>query len=317
MKAEKLQTHHITDHGTGADGRARRLALSGRSQKMIAAYLFLVPALLGLVVFRILPIANTFFGSLFALDYSHGGGRVFVGLANYFNLFSDFMFWNSVKVTLLFNVIVNPLQIVLALLLALLLQGNMRTNWVFRSIYILPLGVSITVSSAVWAILLHPNDGLVNGLLQLVGIQAQPFLTSSTQALWCIVLICSWYGISYWMIILLAGLQEIPAQLYEAALIDGSSPWNTFWKVTLPLLRNTLLFVVVADTSANFLLFAPIYVLTKGGPQATTNTLMYEAYTNVFVQSDIARGLTISTVLLILVLIVIRFEFRFFREKTE
>ncbi len=291
--------------------------LSGKSQKVLAAYIFLLPALAGLVVFRILPIANTFIGSLFALDYHHGGERIFVGLGNYLSLFSDFVFWDSVKVTLLFNIAVNPLQIAIALLLALLVQSNTRANRFFRSFYILPLGVSITVSAAVWGILLHPNDGLVNGLLQLVRLPMQPFLTSARQAIWCIILIASWYGISYWMIILLAGLQDISAELYEAALIDGCSVWDAFWKITLPLLKRVLLFVIVADTSANFLLFAPIYVLTKGGPRGTTNTLMYEAYTSVFVQSDLARGLTISTVLLLLVLIVIRFEFRFFREKTE
>lgn len=289
--------------------------MTDKSRKLVAAYVFLLPALAGLIVFRILPVINAFTGSLFEIDYAHGGAMRFAGIGNFTNLFTDFVFWDSVKVTLLFNVIINPLQIAFALLMALLVQHNTRLNRSFRSFYMLPLGVSITVASAIWAILFNPNAGLVNGILQLARIPSQPFLTSSVQAIWCIILVASWYGISYWLIFLLAGLQEISPELYEAAVIDGSNAWTTFWRITLPLLKRVLLFVIVADTSANFLLFAPIYVLTKGGPQGSTNTLMYEMFTSVFVHSDLPRGLTISTVLLVLMLVVIQFEFRLFSEK--
>jgi ABC-type sugar transport system permease subunit len=289
--------------------------MTDKSRKLVAAYAFLLPALAGLIVFRILPVINALIGSLFEIDYGHGGAMRFAGIMNFINLFTDFVFWDSVKVTLLFNVIINPLQIAFALLMALLVQQNTRLNRSFRSFYMLPLGVSITVASAIWAILFNPNAGLVNGILQLARISSQPFLTSSVQAIWCIIIVASWYGISYWLIFLLAGLQEISQELYEAAVIDGSNAWTTFWRITLPLLKRVLLFVIVADTSANFLLFAPIYVLTKGGPQGSTNTLMYEMFTSVFVHSNLPRGLTISTVLLVLMLIVIQFEFRLFSEK--
>ena len=291
--------------------------MTDKSRKFVAAYAFLLPALAGLVVFRILPVISAFVGSLFEIDYGHGGASRFAGIGNFISLFTDFVFWDSVKVTLVFNVIINPLQIAFALFMALLVQHNTRLNRSFRSFYMLPLGVSITVASAIWAILFHPNDGLVNGLLQLVHLHSQPFLTSSVQAFWCIILVASWYGISYWLIFLLAGLQEISRDLYEAAVIDGSNAWSTFWRITLPMLKRVLLFVIVADTSANFLLFAPIYVLTKGGPQGSTNTLMYEVFTSVFVHSDLPRGLTISTVLLVLMLVVIAFEFRLFSSERE
>jgi ABC-type sugar transport system permease subunit len=289
--------------------------MTDKSRKLVAAYAFLLPALAGLIVFRILPVINALIGSLFEIDYGHGGAMRFAGIMNFINLFTDFVFWDSVKVTFLFNVIINPLQIAFALLMALLVQHNTRLNRSFRTFYMLPLGVSITVASAIWAILFNPNAGLVNGILQLARIPSQPFLTSSVQAIWCIIIVASWYGISYWLIFLLAGLQEISQELYEAAVIDGSNAWTTFWRITLPLLKRVLLFVLVADTSANFLLFAPIYVLTKGGPQGSTNTLMYEMFTSVFVHSNLPRGLTISTVLLVLMLAVIQFEFRLFSEK--
>jgi multiple sugar transport system permease protein len=174
------------------------------------------------------------------------------------------------------------------------------------------LGVSIIVSSSIWSLLLNPNDGLVNSVIALFGIPQQPFLTSTTQALWCIILVASWTGISYWMIFILAGLQEIPDTLYEAAIIDGANAWQTFWRITLPSLRRVLLFVIVADTSANFLLFAPIYVLTGGGPQMSTNSLMHEIYSSAFIYSDIHRALTLTAILLTLLLGFILVEFKMF-----
>ena len=280
--------------------------------KSVIAYLFLAPALIGLFVFRIYPIISTFIGSLFSVNYKQGGQAAFTGLQNYFNLAQDPVFWQSLKVTLVLNLFINPIQIVLSLIVALLIHKNTRVNRIFRTAYLLPLGVSIVVSSSIWSLLLNPNDGLVNSVIALFGIPQQPFLTSTTQALWCIILVASWTGISYWMIFILAGLQEIPDTLYEAAIIDGANAWQTFWRITLPSLRRVLLFVIVADTSANFLLFAPIYVLTGGGPQMSTNSLMHETYSSAFIYSDIHRALTLSAILLTLLLGFILVEFKMF-----
>lgn len=286
--------------------------LSSRLSKIVIAYLFLLPALTGLFVFRIYPIISTFIGSLYSVNYKQGGQTVFAGLQNYLDLIQDPIFWQSLKVTLVLNLFINPIQIVLSLIVALLIHKNTQVNRIFRTAYLLPLGVSIVVSSSIWSLLLNPNDGLVNSLIAVFGIPKQPFLTSANQALWCIILVASWTGISYWMIFILAGLQEIPATLYEAAIIDGANAWQTFWRITLPLLRRVLLFVIVADTSANFLLFAPIYVLTEGGPQMSTNSLMHETYSSAFIYSDIHRALTLSAILLTLLLGFILVEFKMF-----
>lgn len=289
--------------------------LPSRLLKIAIAYLFLTPALMGLIVFRIYPIISTFIGSLYGVNYRQGGQTAFTGLQNYFNLIQDPVFWQSLKVTLVLNLFINPIQIVLSLIVALLIHKNTQINRIFRTAYLLPLGVSIVVSSTIWSLLLNPNDGLVNSVIALFGIPQQPFLTSTTQALWCIILVASWTGISYWMIFILAGLQEIPDTLYEAAIIDGANAWQTFWRITLPSLRRVLLFVIVADTSANFLLFAPIYVLTGGGPQMSTNSLMHETYSSAFIYSDIHRALTLSAVLLTLLLGFILVEFKMFGKK--
>ena len=125
-----------------------------------------------------------------------------------------------------------------------------------------------------------------------------------------IILIASWYGISYWMLFFLAGLKEIPETIYEAATIDGSNTWKTFWYIKLPLLRRVLLFVIVVDTAANFLLFAPIYVLTSGGPELSTNTLMYETYASAFIQLDFSRSLALTCILLTIVFVIIYLELK-------
>ena len=245
--------------------------MTDKSRKFVAAYAFLLPALAGLVVFRILPVISAFVGSLFEIDYGHGGASRFAGIGNFISLFTDFVFWDSVKVTLVFNVIINPLQIAFALFMALLVQHNTRLNRSFRSFYMLPLGVSITVASAIWAILFHPNDGLVNGLLQLVHLHSQPFLTSSVQAFWCIILVASWYGISYWLIFLLAGLQEISRDLYEAAVIDGSNAWSTFWRITLPSIRWAVIYGIVLTTARCLGEYGAVAVVS-GSIQGKTET---------------------------------------------
>jgi len=279
--------------------------------RKIIPYLFLLPSLSGLILFRFYPIILNFYGSLYYTSYSsQGETSIFSGLSNYIDLYYDSVFWNSLKVTFLLNLFINPIQITIALIVALLIKENTLFNRISRTLFLIPLGISIAISSSIWKILLNQTYGLINGILEFLSIPPQPFLTSSNQAIWCIVLVASWCGISYWMIFFLVGLQEIPNELYESAKIDGSNNWNTFWKITLPLLKRTILFVTVADTSANFLLFVPMYMLTKGGPNMSTDTLMYEAYSSAFIYSDFRRALTLSSVLLIILLIVIFFEFK-------
>lgn len=128
-------------------------------------------------------------------------------------------------------------------------------------------------------------------------------------------IIATWKGVGYWAVFLLAGLQEVPASLYEAASIDGAGKWDRFKHVTFPLMKRPLTFVTVADTVANFLLFAPMYILTKGGPENSTNVLMEESFNNAFVYSDPGRSSAIVILLLILILIIIGVQFRLLRSK--
>ena len=281
-----------------------------RRNNWLTAYLLLAPALIGLLIFRIYPIALAAWGSLHSTSFGANAERTFVGFDNYIDLTQNPVFWTSLWVTLKLNLVINPLQVGLALLLAVLANQRLRGILFYRTIFFIPIGVSVPIAAIIWRMMLDPNSGLINSVLMAIGLPAQPFLTSADQALWAIVLIATWKGISFWMIFLLAGLQGIPHDLQEAAMLDGASPIKRFLHITLPLLKRTILFVLVTDTAINFLLFAPIYLLTRGGPSLSTNVLMYEAFKTSFVYTDMGSGLAMVMVLLMLVLVIVAIEFR-------
>ncbi len=265
-------------------------------------FVCIAPAFLLIVVFKVYPIFSTVLESL---TYKNS-----LSLKNYVNLFEDPLFWNSCLVTFKFNIVTTPLQIILAVFMALLVNEKLKGIAIFRTIFYLPVTISMTIATILWALMLNPNNGIVNGFLALFHIAPQPFLISKDQALWSIMLMASWKGIGYWMMFLLAGLQNISKEVYEAARIDGANWWRTTLKITLPLLKNSMLFVVVADTTANLLLFAPMYMVTKGGPNSSTNVLMYEAYKSSFLFVDRGRATAVVTILLAVVALIVAMQFR-------
>jgi len=277
-------------------------------------YLFLLPSLILILVFKIYPIFDGLKESLFAPTFL-AGENLFVGFDNYRMLLDDPVFWNSIKVTLYLNVIINPLQIILAFLLAILLNKKIKGIGLFRAIHFIPIAVSMPIALIMWNVMLNPEQGVINTILVAMGFEPQPFLGSKDQAMWVIIMIATWKGVGYWAIFLLAGLQEVPKNLYEAASIDGANKWQQFKNITFQLMKRPLAFVAVADTVANFLLFAPMYVLTKGGPENSTNVLMNESFNSAFIYSDMGRAMAINIVILIILLIVILIEFRFLRAK--
>lgn len=276
-----------------------------RSPVLLIAAL-LAPALIGLVVFRLYPVALAASDSLFNMVR---GQQVFVGLDNYVSLLTDRTFWKSMQVTFWFNLLINPIQIALALGLALLYVQNFKGVTLYRVLFLIPIGVSLPTAVIIWRIMLS-QDGLVNGLIGIAGAPAQPWLTSESLALYSIIAIATWKGISYWMIFIIGGLQTIAPEIYDAARIDGVKPWQRLIFITIPLLRPTLLFVLVADVTINFLLFAPIFMLTQGGPADSTNVLMYEAYKSGFIFGDMGRAMAIIVVVVAILLVIVGLQFR-------
>lgn len=278
-----------------------------RSKQQIVPYLLLLPALVLLLVFNLLPTIATIVESTFVISL-RSGERVFAGFANFERIFSDPIFWKSLQVTVVFSLVVNPLQIALSLGLSMLINQRLPGIGIFRSIYLLPVAVSLNVTAIVWRLLLDKNTGMINGMLYQLGIERQPFLHSVDQALWSIILIASWIGVPLWSLFILAGLQNIPPPVLEAAKIDGANAWQSFTRVTLPLLRRVLAFVLVADTVANFLLFAPILLTTQGGPQLSTNLILYETYRRGFLYGDLGASAAMLSVMLLIVFVIVGVE---------
>lgn len=284
-------------------------------RRHVTPYLFLLPAIVLLVIFRYIPILSGLRESFYSNGLSLSGGQQFVGLANFARLFREDVFARALSNTVLFSLVVNPLQTGLALLLALLANQKLRGIAAFRTIYLIPVALSMTVTALALGLALDRNYGMVNGLLVTLGLPRQPFLGSPDQALWTIVAIVTWVGVPYWTIFFLAGLQNIPAQLHEAAQIDGATALQRFWHVTLPLLRRTTAFVLITDTIINFSLFAPIQLLTRGGPELSTTMVMYEAYRRGFVYGDLGVAAALATCLLLVVLAIVALQLFLLRPK--
>ena len=283
--------------------KARRI---GRT---VLPYILITPAIVLIVYFKIYPICNTFLDSL-----TYDGS---LSLGNFSTLFGDKYFWDSLLVTVKFNLILTPLQIFLALLVSLLVNADVRGIGAFRTIFYLPATMSTAVAAIIWNTMLNPNSGVINSLLGMLQIPPQPFLTRSSQALYCIMLITTWIGVGYWMMFLLAGLKNVDRAVYDSARVDGAGWLTITLKITIPMIRRTLAFVLIADTTINLLMFAPMQIITSGGPQRSTAVLMYEAYKSYFLYVDKGRGDAIVAVLLLIIAFVCAVQFLLINDRGE
>lgn len=291
-----------------AEAAAKKLKAEKAFQKVLP-YLMLAPALIFILIFKIYPIISVSVGSFF-----REGAFT---LRTYEILFSDKTFWNSLWTTLKMNVVMIPLQMVVSLILALLVNNTVKGVGVFRSIYYLPVTMAISVASVTWSLMMNVNNGVFNSILSVLGIENQGFFTDANQALWCIVLMATWKGCGMWMMYLLAGLKGVDTSIYESARLDGAGYLTTLRKITLPLISRTMLFVLVANTTANMLLFAPSKLITEGGPQNSTNVLMYEVYKSAFRNGNMARAGAITTILLLIVMVTVIAQFTMMNSNQE
>ena len=259
-------------------------------------YLMILPAFVLILIFKISPIISTMLEGII-IDSKFT-------LHTYLALFKDPVFWNALWVTIEINIVMIPLQVLLAFLIAMLANSTIKGIGIFRTIFYLPVTISLTVATILWNMMFNPNNGIINSLLSILGIPAQGFLISKSQALWCIVIIATWKGVGYWMMFILAGLKNIDTSIYESARIDGAGWIKTTTRITLPLIKRVLLFVFIANTTANVLLFVPMQMITNGGPENSTNVLMFEAYKSAFKFIDRPRSSAIVTVLLLVIVLI-------------
>ena len=281
---------------------ASNLSARKRNER-ISAYVFIVPAVALLIAFLVVPMVYTVYYSVFRYQVMRPDNITFVGLKNYLELFQDSDFWQSLRNTLYFTVVVVPTQTVLALALALLVSKRFRGVSVFRTMYFSPQLTSMVVISVLWIVLYNsnPNTGLINSLLVNLGMQPVNFLTNPKTAMNAIIFMSAWQGAGYQMMIFLAGLQGIHSEQYEAASIDGASRVQQFLYVTLPNLRGTIKYVIMITMIQAMKLFTQPYVMTQGGPENKTRTMVYYIYTQGFQKGNFGYACSVAAVFFVIV----------------
>lgn len=306
--------------GVGSSSHAGRRGLLDRPRLVwrdyLTGYIFLLPALAGLLLFSLIPLFFALFISLQHWD-AFRGSLGFVALENYQTLAEDATFWRAMRNTAYYAVWQVPLQCILALGLAILIRQPLRAIGLFRAAYYLPVVISMVVASALWRIILDSDSGLVNSVLAAIGLPRQPFLLSPTLTLPTLAVALSWKWVGFSMMVFLAGLQAIPQDYYEAAEIDGADAWQRFWRITLPLLRRPGAFVVVTTSVNAFKLFTPIYIITQGGPQESTTTIVYEVFQNAFRWNRLDMASAMGFVLLFALLLLTAIQLRWLRGGVE
>jgi multiple sugar transport system permease protein len=279
-----------------------------RLRDPVTGLLFVLPVLVLFLIFRIFPSLAAAGMSL--TNWNIGGEWNFVGADNYARLLDDAIFWTSLRVTLVYVAVYVPLTLLVSLGTALLLNQVVFLRGLFRGMLFLPYVTSFVLAGVIWR-WIYQFDGLINGVLGKAGLGPVAFLEQSSLVLPALAVVSAWKGFGYSMLILLAGLKAIPGSYLEAARVDGASAWQRFRRITLPLLKPALFFVLVIETISAFQTFDTVYVMTGGGPARATYTLIYGIYDHGFRSFDFGYAATWGMVLFALVLIVSLIQRRF------
>ena len=299
---------------------ATSVASARRWREDLTGWAFAAPFVILFGIFLAFPILASFllsFTSFGLRDLANPIGATFVGLKNYIDLLSDPKFWTSLFNTFFFVVVGVPLTLALGLLIANALnRGVTRFRTAFRVGYYLPVITSIVAIAVVWRFLLNPDVGLVNMLLAAVGINGPAWLADPVLAMPAIIAMAVWRNLGFAMVVFLAGLQAIPAALYEAASIDGAGRWQAFRFVTIPMLRPTILFMTVITTIGYLQLFEEPFVMTDGGPLDKTLSVTMYMYQQGFKFFHQGYASALAYVLFVIVATIAFLQFKFLRSDT-
>ena len=271
----------------------------------LTGWLFSAPAIFFLAIFMLLPFLLAFYFSFTNERLISPRPTEWVGLRNYIRIFEDPLFWKSLGNNIAFSLVVVPVQTGFALFLAIVVNQGLRGSAIFRTVFFMPVTVIMAAVSVIWIVLLNPQ-GLINAFMEIVtfGNFSPNWLLDPAYALWAIILVSIWAGVGFQMVILLAALQDVPITLYEAARLDGANTWQQFRHVTLPGIRNQLLFVLTITTILAFRLFDQVWIMPArpGGPLDATRTLMVDIVDTGVYNGNIGRGAALSVVFLAIVL---------------
>lgn len=262
----------------------------------LTAWMFLFPFLFLYGWFMLYPIIKGFFISL--TNGSFGTPRTFVGLDNYIRMMKDHDFWESLWNTIYFVLISTPTIVIFGLILALIVNSKLKGTTFLRSAFFVPYMLSISVMASIWVFILQPYTGFLNAVLHQLGVSQEIFWLGNKHLAWISILIATlWWTLGFNMVLFLAGLQEISEEMYEAADIDGATPWNKFWHITLPSLKGVVTLVVILQSVASFKLFGQPWLITGGGPGNATRPLVQYIYELGFKQWDPGYASAVSYVL--------------------
>lgn len=267
---------------TIAEQQQARAVQQMRFRKLWLPALFLTPAAFFLLAFMAIPMARAIM-----LSFQRWNGIAapeYIGLTNYTNLLQDPTFWQSFGNTILYTVAMIAIQTTFPLVIASMLNSGIRASSIFRFIYFLPVIISLTITGLLWGMIFEPNFGILNEILRSVGLKelTQLWLADKALVMPSIIMMSSWQALGFYMMIFFAAMQAIPEELYEAAAIDGAGIWHRFRHVTIPMLRSTLIVVIVLNTINGIKVFDQVWVLTAGGPNHASETLGTYLYRTAF-----------------------------------
>jgi multiple sugar transport system permease protein/sn-glycerol 3-phosphate transport system permease protein len=281
---------------------------------MLTAAPFVLPSLVGVVAFLVIPVVIVLVLSFFRWNFLQP--PQWAGFSNFVTMTKADHVFHALLVTAYYVLWNIPVQTAMALGLAILLNRKLPALGFFRALYVLPFMSTPVAMAVVWSWMFNGQSGLVNHLLQLIGIHGPDWLGSTHTALPVVAMVSNWQYAGYNMLFFLAGMQTIPPSLYEAASIDGASAFRRFTRITLPLLNPTMLFVLVTDVIGSFQIFDNVYVMTGGGPGSATNVINYQIYSTGFRNFDVGSASAMSLLLFGVILVVTFVQFRFFRNRT-
>lgn len=275
----------------------------------LVAYSFILPNFIGFALFTLIPVIFAFILSF--LNWDGANDITWAGLNNFKRLFTDSTFKIALWNTVYYSILTVPLTLVSALGIAVLLNKKIAGRNIFRTIFFFPYVASLVAVAVVWNMIFNPSMGVVNEFLRSLGMATPPGWTSSTTwAMPVIIFVSIWKNMGYYMVIYLAALQAIPKDLYEAASIDGATPWQQFKNITVPMLTPTTFFVSIMLTISCFKVFDLVYMMTAGGPGRSTTVLVSHIYNTAFKEFSYGYSSALSMVLFAIVLVITIVQFR-------
>jgi multiple sugar transport system permease protein len=278
----------------------RELVASTRwsPRRVQPGFLYILPSLLFVVVFFLIPLAMVAWMSLH--DWPLLGEPTYTGVDNYASLLGDSTFWDSLRFTTKYTILVTPPIFICAYILAHLVNSKMQWVGFFRTIYFLPVVIGLGTSSLLWVWLFNDQVGFFNFILSHLGMIKEPVLTTPSTSLAGVIVMVVWKTVGFTMVLLLVGMQAIPTELYEAAKIDGATWWPIQFFITVPLLRRTIALALIISVVGSFLAFDQFFIMTGGGPNNSTVTVVYWIYRASFTYFKLGYGSALSLLLMVI-----------------